>query len=130
LQENGYGIKAGRYAHRVAYEEAFGEIPWTLVVRHKCDVRNCINPDHLEVGTYKQNTADAISRGRFIKPPVMFGESNPNAKLTEESVRDIYLSKDSHASAGRRHGVTAEMVGLIRRNKAWQQVTADLVMRE
>lgn len=35
-----------------------------LVTRHKCDTRNCINPDHLMTGTQKQNTHDAIERGR------------------------------------------------------------------
>lgn len=126
LQANGYGIRAGEYAHRVAYIEAFGEIPKGLVVRHKCDVRNCINPDHLEVGTHKENTADAIERGRFVNPPIHYGVDNPKAKLTEEDVREIYLSSDSHASAARRHGVTSAMVGYIRRDKSWLHVTADL----
>lgn len=126
LQENGYGVRAGEYAHRAAYEMAFGKIPEGLVVRHKCDVRNCINPDHLEVGTHKQNTADAIERGRFSMPPVMKGESNPRTKLSTADVIDIFLTNDSHASAAKRYGVTSTMVGYIRRRQSWQDVTQDL----
>ncbi len=64
----GYGqILVGRvpaYAHRVSYELYVGEIPEGMVVRHKCDVRLCVNPDHLELGTQADNVMDCIKRGR------------------------------------------------------------------
>lgn len=40
-------------------------VPEGLVVRHKCDNRPCICDQHIEIGTQKENVADAISRGRF-----------------------------------------------------------------
>jgi hypothetical protein len=52
-------------AHRTSYEHYIGEIPEGLVVRHQCpyvegetDNRRCVNPDHLDVGTSKQNTIE------------------------------------------------------------------------
>lgn len=62
------------YAHRLAYVTYKGPIPAGLVVRHTCDVTCCVNPDHLVLGTNKDNTADMISRGRWSRPPV----SRPN----------------------------------------------------
>ena len=50
--------------HRVAYEEFVGPIPEGLVVKHACDVRTCINPAHLSVGTLSENARECVARGR------------------------------------------------------------------
>ena len=55
-------------AHRLAWEEDRGEaIPAGLLVLHTCDVPACVNPEHLYVGTHKQNTQDLVARGRGTK---------------------------------------------------------------
>lgn len=59
----GFGRKV-LAAHRVAFTMFVGEIPAGLVVRHRCDVRECVNPAHLELGTPADNAHDAIVRGR------------------------------------------------------------------
>ncbi len=51
-------------AHRVSYEIFVGPIPDGLVVRHKCDNKLCVNPEHLEVGTQRDNLLDKIERGQ------------------------------------------------------------------
>jgi hypothetical protein len=54
--------------HRYAYEYFKGPIPDGLLVLHKCDNPACVNPEHLFVGTYKENTQDMLQKGRFGYP--------------------------------------------------------------
>lgn len=109
--KSGYGAAYvdGRQqvAHRVAYELVRGQIPKGMYVCHRCDNPPCINPDHLWLGSHKENMHDAIKKGRASKPPVHkggdhwrlkfphmveHGEDNPNAIMTDESV--IGLRRD------------------------------------
>jgi len=53
------GHKKTRSAHRVSYETFVGEIPDGLTIDHLCRNRKCINPNHLEAVTIKEN----VSRG-------------------------------------------------------------------
>jgi len=67
-------------AHRHVYQLKYGRLPGTLVILHKCDNPICINPDHLEPGTQKQNMADKMAKGRgFIPGRGYYGQeiSNP-----------------------------------------------------
>lgn len=50
-------------AHRIAFVLAHGPIPAGLCVLHRCDVKGCINPDHLEAGTHQKNIRDFFARG-------------------------------------------------------------------
>jgi HNH endonuclease len=69
ISGNGYGLvrvgaKGRRLAHRVAYEQARGPIPKGMIVMHTCDVRACINPEHLILGTQQDNMVDMVTKGR------------------------------------------------------------------
>ncbi len=63
--EQNYGRFGHTYAHRASYERWKGKIPKSLFVCHRCDNTWCINPDHLFLGTAKDNTQDAVSKGRM-----------------------------------------------------------------
>ena len=67
--EDGYGLihikklaTSNLRVHRLMWEMHNGPIPDGLVVRHRCDNPPCVNPDHLEVGTKKDNAADMVQR--------------------------------------------------------------------
>jgi hypothetical protein len=51
-------------AHREAYRLTYGEIPAGLLICHHCDNRACVRPDHLFLGTYKDNAQDMVRKGR------------------------------------------------------------------
>lgn len=51
-------------AHRLSYELSVGPIPEGQILRHTCDNRPCVRPDHLIPGTHKDNTQDMLDRGR------------------------------------------------------------------
>jgi len=86
------GIKKNKKAHRLSYEQAYGDIGEGKFVCHKCDVRNCIEPSHLFIGTAADNNRDMMNKGRFKsggKPH--HGEKNPKAKLTQQQVDGIRI---------------------------------------
>jgi hypothetical protein len=60
---------------------------------HRCDVRNCVNPEHLFEGSRGDNIRDAVSKGRMVQqsnPERMpRGSRHHNSKLTEDTVRSI-----------------------------------------
>lgn len=74
--------------HRVMYAAEVGQIPLGLLVLHKCDNPKCCNPEHLFLGTHKDNTQDCIAKGRFVITPHK-GEKNGNSKLTDDQVLKI-----------------------------------------
>ena len=130
IVSGGYGIfrfeDRGQAAHRIAWKLLIGPIPNGLQICHNCpggDNPACVNPDHLFLGTQKDNIQDCIAKGRW-NPPKIFGESNPNHKL---SIPDVTLIRElasqgiSFREIGRRFGVTHGTVGGICRHEwyAW-----------
>ena len=62
VSSNGYGAFDGVGAHRFSYQLFKGRIPTGKIVRHKCDVKICVNPDHLLIGTQADNINDYVRR--------------------------------------------------------------------
>lgn len=116
-------------AHRYAYELARGPIPRGMYVCHHCDNPVCVRPDHLFLGTPKDNAVDMFRKGRARPnklPPQPPGEEHAMAKLTEDQVRQIradYKGGESQRSIGKRYGVTRSTIQLIVTGKRWAHVT-------
>lgn len=112
-----------RKAHRVAWELWVGPIPDHLRVCHQCDVRACINPAHLFLGTQADNMRDCLAKGRYAK---LCGERSPNAKLTERDVRTIrarVAAGELQRVVGASFGIRQAHVSAIVRGYAWGHVT-------
>ena len=115
--------------HRIIYEMNRGEIPLGMVVRHKCDNPSCCNIDHLEIGTQKDNVNDMIIRGRSNKGKTNIksrGIYNNNCKLTEEQVKEIYLSNLGYRKLSKIYNVSTTNISNIKCKRQWRWLTKDL----
>jgi hypothetical protein len=86
LNHDGYGrifFKGTRkMAHVVAFEIYREEVPAGMKVCHTCDVRCCVNPSHLFLGTQLDNVRDMITKGRANIPK---GSMKKNSKIDEKT---------------------------------------------
>ena len=108
---------------RLVYERSKGTIPEGLLLRHVCDNRKCINPDHLIPGTVKDNSRDMVVRGRADHP---FGEKNPNHRLTESQIFEIVSHLKSgipHKEIAHRYSIAERTVRDIKCGNRWNDVT-------
>ena len=116
----GIGGKTMR-AHRVAYELVKGPIPRGMMVCHSCDVRDCVNPEHLFLGTQADNMQDMRRKGRSAPPEQTAnrGRKNGSAKLRESQVREIRSSVGSQSQIAASYGVSQMTVSCIKRGVRW-----------
>ena len=127
IQPNGYGYVnvgcAKAPAHRLALVLSGVFVPRGMDVCHTCDVRNCVNPAHLYVGTRKQNMADCSARNRHNKPS---GETHWRAKLSADQVLSIRLRRaagELQKSIAESFGINAATVSRIARS-IWRREVA------
>jgi hypothetical protein len=123
-QVRGYGelISNNRkhLAHRASYEAFVGKIPKGMYVCHACDNVSCVNPNHLFLGTQKQNLQDMANKGRSTR-----GVKNPMAKLDEYAVRQIregIKEGQTNASLAKSWMVCPQTISNIRHKKVWNHV--------
>lgn len=93
-------------AHRASWEIHCGSVPEGLYVLHKCDVPCCVNPDHLFLGTQKDNIQDCIKKGRRGKVPRKIAEEIRNSTETISKLAAKFGLKEDRALAlkeGRRY---------------------------
>jgi len=109
--------------NRVAWELFKGKIPDGKYVLHKCDNTKCVNPEHLWLGTQKENMADMKAKGRA---KYVNGEDAGMSKLNNAKVRAIRASypKKSLNDLGRKFNVCLTTIHKIVNRKTWKHVTA------
>jgi hypothetical protein len=123
--KRGYGYfttKRGesKRTHRVSFEFTYGVIPQGMQVLHHCDNPNCVNPEHLFLGTNSDNVADKVKKGRAAR---LKGEENPAAKITQSQADEI---KARYAQGGisqrklaKEYNVTQRAIWFIVHNLHW-----------
>lgn len=117
---NGYGefFYRGRLhcAHRVAWELTHGVIQEGMSVCHSCDVRQCVRPDHLFLGTQSENLSDMDRKGRrWIGP----------CKLTDDQVRSLRQLRNGGQdlrSLATEFGISETQVSAIARRRYYKRV--------
>lgn len=107
--------------HRASYEVFVGPIAAGLNVLHRCDVPACCNPNHLFLGTQKDNVADMIGKGRDRR----VGVRSPQAVLTDDAVRAMRLDTRGADRIAADLGVHRSTVQKIKAGKSWKHVPLD-----
>lgn len=120
--KNGYGqfrisTKRNGYAHIFSWilHHGLDGLDKNICVLHRCDVRDCVNPLHLFLGTNQDNCNDKVAKKRQN-----FGSKHPMAKLTEGIVEKIRSSLLSQKKLALMHDVSEATISNIINNKSWR----------
>ena len=123
-KKTGYGsiwIRGGGHlAHRFAWLAFKGDIPERINVCHKYEDlgRHNVNPDHLFLGTQRENLQDAARKGRTLS-----GDRNHQAYITNEQASNIYKAVGTYEAIADEFGVSISIVSDIKRGHTWSCAT-------
>lgn len=110
-------------AHRASWVINKSEIPDNMHVLHKCDVKCCVNPDHLYLGDQVQNNKDRKERTGYLT--VAKGEKVGGAKLNEKQVveiRDLLSKGFKQRDIAKIYGVDQTNIKCINKRQTWKHV--------
>lgn len=114
------------YVHRLSWERANNQsIPERMCICHRCDNTYCINPDHLFLGTMKDNSHDMIRKKRN-KAIGLKGANHAMAKLNEDKVSEIRRDKRKNDVIATQYGITSNYVSSLKKGKFWPVRDGDL----
>lgn len=120
-----YGrIKVNRIdfkAHRFSFLIHFGDIPKGMFVCHKCDIHECVNPNHLFLGTARENTQDMLKKGRHS----FTGSRNIKSKLSEvdiPNIRNMLSSGLLQKEIAKKFNVCQVTISEIKLGHTWKHV--------
>lgn len=132
-RDNGYCRttykRASWYVHRLSYASFIGVIPNGYDVCHKCDNRRCCNPNHLFIGTRRDNMQDAVKKNRVAKGDIISihirGEKCHMAKLTDLEVleiRRLNMDGENTSSISKKFNITTDNIRRIIRRDTWRHI--------
>lgn len=124
---DGSGVMSEAYAHRTCWVLHNGPVPAGRIVRHTCDNPPCVNPDHLETGTYTDNNNDSVRRGRWNSGARgTRGEGHHKAVLTRASVERFraryWAGGVTQRELAAEGGVSQSAMSKALRGGTWKQV--------
>ncbi len=122
--KGGYGrlrIEGTRWirAHRFAWQLWRGHIPDGLSVLHRCDTPLCVNPNHLFLGTPKDNVADMVAKGREAK-----GEVTGNHRIKAAQVPTIRADSRKPTEIAVDYMVHEKTIRDIKTGRTWKHIAA------
>lgn len=109
------GVRRTVFAHRIAYALKHGMVPGDKMVCHKCDVKLCVNPDHLFLGTAADNNRDCIAKGRDGIPLTLTWDQV--SEIRDEFARNPNFNR---TEMGKKYGVTRYTIMHIISGKTWK----------
>lgn len=119
INPSGYGAlkfhQKAIKAHRAVYSEFVGPIPDGLFVLHKCDVRLCVNPEHLFLGTNDDNMKDMVAKGR----------ARSNRKWPDEDIRKakaMIRGGMTQSEVSKDTGIARSLLSLVMSGKLYKNV--------
>lgn len=108
-------------AHRLSFWIYVGDIPPGKLVCHRCDVPSCVNPDHLWIGSDRDNVLDTIRKGRRVVR-VSGGEKHNWSKLTARDVVAIRADPRTTGEIARAFGVSLGNIRAIKSREIWASI--------
>ncbi len=117
----------GITAHRLSYITFKGKIPKNKFVCHTCDVPACCNPDHLFLGTSKDNAQDALSKNRLYLKGLTYcfpkGKTPPRSKLKPfvEDIRKRISNNDKIKEIAKFYDVSVQSIYYIKNGQSWKE---------
>ena len=109
------------YGHRYVYIQKYGKIK-DQVIRHTCDNKWCINPEHLIQGSHSDNVKDRVVRNRSAK-----GINNGRSKLSEESVINIFNDNTTPKTLlAKKFDIDPKVIRDIKNKVKWKYLTKKL----
>jgi hypothetical protein len=122
--KQGYGIltikRKYMLSHRLSWEVFNGEIPKGLMVCHKCDVPSCCNPEHLFLGTQKDNMGDANQKKRMNDRKLGKRRNKLNYEQVQE-IKKLNLQRVSRKDLREKYQVSQTCIAKILRGESWNR---------
>ena len=114
-------------AHTLSYVLHTGElVPKEMLIMHSCDRPGCVNPEHLRVGTHRDNSHDMHAKGRARDQS---GENGSKAKINALEAAAILADARPYAEIAKDYRIAESTVGSIKQRVSWKAIVVEKVAK-